>query len=94
MEENKQRPIVDPNDFVDLVIKCADCEKDLLRMVRARPSEKNYKLVVECPFCKGQSWLQELIGDYFQKIPDRLQMTGVSEKNDVLVYEMERSDND
>ena len=96
MEQNEQtpKPIVNIKDFKDLVVKCADCEKDLLHMVRVRDSEKNYKLIAKCPFCEGESWLQELIGDYFQRIPDGLQMETVSEEGDVLVYTMKRSHDD
>jgi len=91
MENEKEpKPTIKTEDFEDHTIKCADCEKDLLYMVRVRPSEKNYKIIVKCPFCESESWLVELTGDYFQKTPKSLLIEEMYEENDVLLIIMKR----
>jgi hypothetical protein len=93
MEENKdEKPMVRVEDFEEYDVKCADCEELLLKMVKVRDSEKSYRMIIECPFCDGESWLIELVGDYFQQTPKRLKLGkgGAEDRDGVLVTKMKR----
>ena len=80
------------SDLQELDIKCADCDKLLLKMVRSRKTEQVQKLIINCPFCDGQSWMQELVGKFYQTAPDGL-LLGNMEENDGL-YELTMEIND
>ena len=80
------------SDLQELDIKCADCDKTLLKMVCSRKTEETQKLIINCPFCNGQSWVQELVGRYYQTAPDGL-VLGNMEENDGL-YELTMETND
>ena len=67
------------SDLQELDIKCADCDKSLLKMVRSRQTEEVQELIVNCPFCGGQSWMQELVGKYYQTTPEGLVLGGMEE---------------
>lgn len=93
MEKNKDndKPMVNLQDFKDQDVTCADCEKTLLRLVQVRSSEKKYKVIVKCPFCEGQSWLTDLVGDYFKQPAKKLRIGEIEEEEDnVLLVTMER----
>jgi hypothetical protein len=48
-------------------IKCVDCEKIILQMVKTKDSENILYLIVSCPFCEGESWSTRLEGRHYQK---------------------------
>lgn len=54
----------------EINIKCADCEKTILQMMKTRDSEDILHLIVSCPFCEGESWSVELKGKHHQKTVD------------------------
>ena len=77
------------SDLQELDIKCADCDKSLLKMVRSRETEKVQQLIVNCPFCNGQSWKQELVGKYYQAAPEGLMLGDMNEKDGFYTLNME-----
>ena len=83
MEQNKdEKPMVRVEDFEEYDVKCADCEELLLKMVKVRDSDRFYRMIVKCPFCEGESWVIELLGDYFQQPPNRLLLEDIDEGED------------
>lgn len=48
-------------------IKCADCQKTILSMLKTKDSEQIFHLTVSCPFCEGESWSTKLKGKHHQK---------------------------
>lgn len=80
------------SDLKELNIKCADCDKTLLLMVRSRKTEEVQQLIVNCPFCEGQSWMQELVGKYYQTAPEGLLFGGMDEKEGLYKLNMEIKD--
>ena len=76
----------------ELSVKCADCDKPLLEMLFVRDSEKRRKLIINWPFCKGQSWTHELNGDYFQAPPEGLKLGEMEEKDGLYELNMEKHD--
>ena len=91
-KNNDDKPMVRVADFEEYPVKCADCDELLLNMVRVRESEKSYQMIIECPFCDGESWLMEFVGDYFQKPPKRLKLGkgGAEDRDGVIVTKMKR----
>ena len=67
------------SDLKEANIKCADCDKLLLKMVRSRQTEEVQELIVNCPFCGGQCWMKELVGKYYQPTPEGLVLGGMEE---------------
>lgn len=80
------------SDLQELDIECADCNKVLLKMVRSRETQETKKLIVNCPFCGGQSWMQELVGKYYQTAPEGLILSDMDEKNNLYTLNMEIKD--
>ena len=80
------------SDLQELNINCADCDKLLLKMVRSRKTEEVQKLIINCPFCNGQSWMQELVGKYYQSAPDGLLLGDMEENDDLYELNMEIND--
>ena len=77
-----KKPIIKAEDIKDVEVACADCDKVLLRLVRIRQSEERQKLIVECPFCDGESWIAELSGKYFQSPPEGLMLGEMEEEEE------------
>tara|TARA_R110000824_G_scaffold129516_1_gene290898 strand:+ start:119 stop:406 length:288 start_codon:yes stop_codon:yes gene_type:complete len=77
------------SDLQELDIKCADCDKSLLNMVRSRETGQTQQLIVNCPFCDGQSWTQKLVGKYYQKAPEGLMLGGMDLKDGLYKLNME-----
>lgn len=62
--EKIRRPKV--NDLGQHEIRCADCDCVLLIMMKTEEIDFVNKFKVEnCPKCKGESWLNSLVGKYF-----------------------------
>ena len=59
MEENKGLDV-----SIEQTLKCADCEKDLINIIKVRDSEKELKIKCLCDECEGESWILSLTGDY------------------------------
>ena len=77
------------SDLKELNIDCADCDKLLLKMVRSRQTNHSQSIIVCCPFCGGQSWLQKLEGVYFQSPPEGLGLGDMEEKDGNYILKME-----
>lgn len=77
------------SDLKETNIKCADCDKLLLKMVRSRQTEQRQKLIINCPFCNGQSWVEELVGKHYQTAPDGLVLGDMEEDNGLYRLNME-----
>jgi len=77
-----KKDVIKVADLEDAEVKCADCEKTLLQLVRIKQSEEKQKLIVECPFCDGESWIVELSGKYFQAPPEGLMLGEMEEEED------------
>ena len=77
-----KKTVIKVEDLKDVEVKCADCDKTLLMLVRIRPSEEKQKLIVECPFCDGESWITELSGKYFQSPPEELMLGEMEEEEE------------
>ena len=80
---------VNPEDVKELNIDCADCNKPLLKMICVRNTDKIQKVIVNCPYCEGQSWMNDLVGDYFQAPPEGLQLGEVEENEGMFKLTME-----
>lgn len=50
-------------DVQESVVKCADCNTKLLKLVKIKDSENTIKMTVKCP-CGGSSFLVKLEGKY------------------------------
>lgn len=92
-----KKEVIKVVDIEDVSINCADCDNVLLNLVRIRQSEKQQKLIVECPFCDGESWITELTGKYFQSPPEGLMIGEMDEEENEenffrLTMEMEVED--
>ena len=62
--EGVRKPKV--NDLGQYEIRCADCDRLLLIMMKTEDVDFVNKFKVEnCPKCKGESWLNSLVGKYF-----------------------------
>ena len=79
---DSKKAVIKIEDLEDVEVKCADCDKTLLQLVRIRPSEEEQKLVVDCPFCDGESWITELSGKYFQSPPEGLLLGEMEEEEE------------
>jgi len=79
---DSKKTVIKIEDLEDVEVKCADCDKTLLQLVRIRPSEEEQKLVVDCPFCDGESWITELSGKYFQSPPEGLLLGEMEEEEE------------
>ena len=86
--------VIKYKDLQEVLIECADCEKELFKMLRIKPSDKVNKLLVKCPFCEGQSWLHELDGEYFQTSPDDLIVDEMYEDEDGVMIITMKGKND
>ena len=63
---NRER-IIQIEDLEYVEIQCADCESALLGMRKIKDTEDILFLTVTCPFCGGESWINELKGKYYQQ---------------------------
>jgi len=79
---DSKKAVIKVEDLEDVEVKCADCDKALLQLVRVQQSEEKQKLVVECPFCDGESWIVELSGKYFQAPPEGLMLGEMEEQEE------------
>ena len=90
---DSKKTVIKVEDLEDVEAKCADCDKALLQLVRIQKSEYKQKLIVECPFCNGESWIIELSGKYFQAPPEGLLLGEMEEQEEEnsfrLVMEIE-----
>ena len=68
-KSGSKKAVIKVDELEDIEVKCADCEKTLLQLVRVQQTEEKKKLIVDCPFCDGESWLVELSGKNFQSPP-------------------------
>ena len=71
-KSESKKAVIKVEDLEDVEVKCADCDKTLLQLVRVQITEERQKLIVDCPFCDGESWLVELSGKNFQSPPEGL----------------------
>tara|TARA_R100000008_G_scaffold86671_1_gene80790 strand:+ start:651 stop:944 length:294 start_codon:yes stop_codon:yes gene_type:complete len=64
---SEEPEMIDVNDMQDHVIKCSDCGKPLLQVVKVRDSDKFNRIIVNCysKKCGGSSFLKEIEGDLF-----------------------------
>jgi len=77
-----KKEVIKVADIKDVSVNCADCDSVLLKLVRVRQSEEQQKLIVECPFCDGESWITELAGKYFQSPPEGLMIGEMEEEEE------------
>lgn len=81
MTDDEKTIRVEDLEYVD--INCADCEEHLYNLVKIKDSDKDYKIIVECPFCEeGASWEHHIQGDYIQAPPEDLILEDTREEND------------
>ena len=88
MTEDKN--ILDVSDFEEVNIECADCGKELLRMLRVEKSDAEFKITVNCPYCDGSSWANQLKGRYYQNPPDGLGLGDMTEEDGNFILDMEK----
>ena len=84
MEENNLEDI----PFEDKIIKCADCEADLLKMVKVADSDNKFSISATCPLCYGSSWTIDLSGKYYQAASDGFLVGDITEQDNKFVVEM------
>ena len=84
MEENNLEDI----PFEDKIIKCADCEADLLKMVKVADSDNKFSISATCPLCDGSSWTIDLSGKYYQAASDGFLVRDITEQDIKFVVEM------
>ena len=88
LAENETPPTNDEVvlDKIDItVIKCADCDRPLLNLLRVGYEEKTTKVKVKCvrKDCGGCSWTHTIEGDYrFSPIKERDYVDSVDEMED------------
>ena len=70
-------------------VKCGACDKTLIMMLKISESEEKQKLLVNCPFCGGQSWLFEMSGKYFQAPAEGLGLANMEENDGVFILDLE-----
>lgn len=55
------------NSSLTTTIKCADCGRSLVEMVKSHDSDKLQKIIAHCgggTGCGGESWVMPLSGEY------------------------------
>ena len=87
-----EKEIIIVEDLEYKEVTCADCEEPLLNLLRKSKSDKKCRLLVNCPYCGGQSWLIEMIGDYFQAPAEGLGLGSMDENNDTFILDMVKID--
>tara|TARA_R110000824_G_scaffold14985_6_gene63390 strand:- start:237 stop:530 length:294 start_codon:yes stop_codon:yes gene_type:complete len=80
--------VIKYKDLEEVNIQCADCQEEIFKLLRVAPSKKENKLIVECPFCDGESWLIDVTGDYFQASPEDILVDEVYERDGVIIIEL------
>tara|TARA_R110000851_G_scaffold249457_2_gene401924 strand:+ start:466 stop:738 length:273 start_codon:yes stop_codon:yes gene_type:complete len=88
MAEDKK--ILDASDFEEANISCADCEKQLLKMVRVEKTDTKFEITVNCPYCDGASWANQLEGRYYQNPPEGLGLGAMTEEDGNFALDMKK----
>tara|TARA_R100001377_G_scaffold44302_2_gene25223 strand:+ start:1217 stop:1489 length:273 start_codon:yes stop_codon:yes gene_type:complete len=88
MAEDKK--ILDVSDFEEVNISCADCEKQLLQMVKVEKTDTEFEITANCPYCNGSSWANQLKGRYYQNPSDGLGLDDMIEKDGNFVLDMKK----
>jgi ssDNA-binding Zn-finger/Zn-ribbon topoisomerase 1 len=87
---SEDKKILDVSDFKEVNIECADCGKELLRMLRVEKSETEFEITANCPYCNGSSWANQLKGRYYQNPPDGLGLGDMTEEDGNFILNMEK----
>tara|TARA_Y100000593_G_scaffold95037_1_gene198665 strand:+ start:179 stop:445 length:267 start_codon:yes stop_codon:yes gene_type:complete len=78
--------------FEDKVIKCADCDADLLKMVKVADSDNEFSISANCPLCGGSSWVIDLSGKYYQAAVDGFVIGEATEEDGKFTVEIIKND--
>jgi len=77
-------------DSVDItVIRCVDCNRPLLNLLKVSYDSKTTKVQAACidKTCAGRSWVHTIEGDYkFSTIKSRDYVNSVEEMDDGLIF--------
>ena len=73
------------NGSLITIIKCADCERPLVEMVKSHDSDKLQKITACClgdTGCGGESWVTPLSGEYRMRPCDGRSITDMDYNED------------
>lgn len=89
-----EKKIIQVEDLEHTDINCADCEEHLYNLVKIESSDKEYRIVVKCPFCSGESWEHHIKGNYIQAPSEDLILEETIEENEKFYITLKGIDDD